>query len=120
MKKNFKIGLEWGKIKINDKEFHDVIILPSGKFFGREYEKIKAKYGTGHVIDDEEIELLVKEKPEIIVIGAGFNGKAELTEKAREKILKNKIKLIEKNTPEAIKLFLDLKDEKSAIFHSTC
>lgn len=117
-----KIQVEFGKIKINNREFHDTIILPSGKILEREYEKIKEKYGTGHVIDDEEIELVLKEKPEIIVIGIGFDGKAELTEKAREKILKENIKLIELKTPKAVEKFLSLKDKKAVagIFHSTC
>lgn len=117
-----KIQIEFGKIKINGKEFHDAIVLPSGKILEREYKKIKEKYGTSHVIDENEIEILIKEKPEIIVVGRGFQGEAYLTEKAREKILKNKIRLIELKSPEAIKKFLELKDKNkvAGIFHSTC
>ena len=55
--------LEFGKIKINNKEFHDAIILPSGKTLERKYEKIKARYGTGHIPDEIETEILLKEKP---------------------------------------------------------
>jgi len=115
-----KIEVIFGKITINNQEFHDAIILPSGKLLEREYKKIEEKYGTSHVIDEEEIEILLKEKPEAIVIGTGFEGIAKLTDAAREKILKNKMELIELKTPEAVKKFLSLKNKKAALFHSTC
>lgn len=118
-----QIDVEFGKIRINGKEFHDVIVLPSGKLLEREYEKIKEKYGTGHVIDDVEIEVVVKEKPAIVIVGIGFDGAAKLTEKAREKILKNEIEIIELKTPKAVKKFLSLQNKKikvAGIFHSTC
>ncbi len=115
-----KIEIEFGKIKVDSNEFHDVIILPSEKVLEREYQKIKGKYGTGHVIDEKEIEIVVREKPEVIVIGTGFDGMAGLTEKAREKILKKNIKLIEEKTPKAIETFLSLKNKKAAVLHSTC
>lgn len=120
--RKMKIQVEFGKINVDGKKFHDAIILPSGKILEREYEKIKEKYGTGHVIDDKEIELVLKEKPEIIVIGTGFDGKAELTKEAKENILKENIKLIELKTPKAVEKFLSLKDKKAVagIFHSTC
>ena len=115
-----KIEVEFGKIKVDGKEFHDPIILPSGKTIEREYEKIKEKYGTSHVIDEEEIEILIKEKPEIIVIGTGFDGMAKLTEEAKKKISEKGIKLIEEKTPDAIETFSSLKNKKAGIFHSTC
>ena len=115
-----KIEVVFGKITINNQEFHDVIILPNGKIIEREYKKIEAKYGTSHVIDENQIEILLKEKPEVIVIGTGFEGIAKLTDKAREKILKQNIKLTELKTPEAVKTFISLKGKKAALFHSTC
>lgn len=117
------IQAEFGKIKIDGKEFHDAIVLPSGKLIEREYEKIKSKYGTGHVIDDKEIDILLEEKPEIIIIGTGFDGMAKLTEKAKQKILDNDIKLIEEHTLEAVTKFLELKNKNQkvgGVFHSTC
>ncbi len=114
------IEVRFGKITIDNKEFHDIIILPSGKLIERDYKNIEARYGTSHVIDENEIEILLKENPKTIVIGTGFEGIAKLTDKARENILKNKIKLIEKKTPEAVKTFLTLKGKKAGLFHSTC
>lgn len=120
-----EIEVEFGKIKIDGKEFHDAIVFPSGKILEREYEKIKEKYGTGHVIDENEIDKILTEKPEVIVVGTGFDAQTYLTEKTREKISKEKIKLIEEKTPEAVKEFLSLKNKNkkikvAGIFHSTC
>lgn len=115
------IKAEFGKIEVGGKPYKDVIILPSG-VFARDAERARAKYGTSHVIDEEEIQILTNEKPEIIFIGKGFDGEgvAHLTDKAREKIKKQGIELAENNTPEAIKKFLKEQRKKAVLLHSTC
>ena len=105
---------EYGWIKINGKTYnHDVYILPSGKVEQREY---------GHTFTKEQIEHLLKEKPEAIVIGQGTSGMAKLSEDAKSLLEKAKIKVYADWTPKIHDKFNKLAKEKktAAIIHVTC
>jgi len=115
-----KITAEFGKIIVDEKEYRDIIII-AGKVIPRDSKAIKAKHTTSHVIDEDEAEILLKDKPELVIIGIGFDGMAGLTPEAKAKIITSGAKLIEKKTPVAIEEFLNAKTKKkAALIHSTC
>jgi hypothetical protein len=92
---------------------HDVYIYPSGKVEEREY---------GHSFTKDQIEHVLKENPEIVFIGKGTSGLANLNSDARP-LLKNRgIEIIEANTPNIRNKFNDLAKTKrvTAIIHVTC
>jgi hypothetical protein len=64
----------FGSITVDNVNYsHDIYILPSGKVEKREY---------GHTFSKEQVEHLLKENPEIIVIGKGTSGYASLSREA--------------------------------------
>lgn len=83
-----------------------------------------------HVIDVEEIKRAVEEKPEVIVIGTGESGLAEVTEEAQKEIKARGIELIIDETEQAVKTFNILREESIeeegkekeviGLFHLTC
>ena len=105
----------FGEIVVDGKVYnHDIKILPSGKVV----ERIKIK--GSHLICLEEFKAILDEKPEVIVIGNGQDGIAEVENDAKQQIAARKIKLIIEPTPKAIQTFNKLKNKKAGIFHVTC
>lgn len=106
---------EFGRITIDGKTYsEDVKILPEGKILKRWGPK------DSHAICLEEFTEMLKEKPEVIVIGTGTSGLAELETEARTEIEKHKIKIIEAKTPKAADSFNKIKQRKAGLFHLTC
>jgi hypothetical protein len=105
----------FGSITIDGKTYnHDVYIFPSGKVEQREY---------GHTFTKEQVEHILKESPEVVVIGKGTSGCASLSPEAREILKGKEIEIFEINTG------LDLRDKfnqlsqtkrVAAIIHVTC
>lgn len=107
----------FGSIIINGKTYnHDIEIRWSG-------EVLKWWRGESHIIDVEDIKSAIEQNPEVIIIGTGESGLAKVTEKAKQKIKSQEIKLIIDLTDDAIKSFNILKKKEAKIiglFHLTC
>jgi len=99
----------FGSITIDGKRYeYDVYIFPSGKVEEREH---------GHTFTEEEVEHILKENPEVVIIGKGTSGMAGLSSEARA-LLEDK----EANTPDIKDKFNQLSETKkvAAIIHITC
>ena len=92
---------------------HDVYILPSGKVEERQY---------GHTFTKEQVEHVLKENPDIVVLGRGTSAMASLSNDARALLEKKGIEIIEDRTPEIKDRFNKLNETKkvAAIIHVTC
>lgn len=77
-----------------------------------------------HVIDSEDVQRAIDQKPEIIIIGNGESGVAQIAEKAKKEIESSGIQLIIEKTGDAVKTFnaeIQTKREKIiGLFHLTC
>lgn len=105
----------FGEIVVNGNKYtHDIIILADGKI-----EKRPMPKGT-HYICLSEIEKLLEKQPEVIVVGTGQSGVAEIEPEVEEILEKKKIMLYTFPTPEAIKVFNKVKKTKAGLFHLTC
>lgn len=114
-----RMGFGWIVID-GKKRWHDVVIYPDGKVKRRKGGFLM--FGS-HKIKREEIEELYKSGAEVLVIGTGTDGVAELTDDARKFIDKMKISLVELYSREAIREFKKLLKENKrvgAIIHVTC
>ncbi len=103
---------KYGSITIDGKVYrHYVYIIPSGKVEEREY---------GHTFTKEQVEHVLKERPEVVVIGKGTSGMASLSDEGR-KLLAG-VKVIEDWTPRIREKFNELAKRKkvAAIIHVTC
>jgi len=83
-----------------------------------------------HLINVEEVKRAVEQNPEIIVIGTGEPGLAEVTEETKEFIRGKGIELIVDKTEDAVKTFNVINEESLeeegrqkkiiGLFHLTC
>lgn len=76
-----------------------------------------------HIIDVKDVKRAVEQKPNLIVIGTGQAGVAQVTEKAKEFIKKRGIDLVVDATGRAVGLFNEkIKENEKIIglFHLTC
>ena len=111
---------DFGRIKI-DGEFYerDVVIFPDHIFS----PWVKR---TSHFVDAEELNSipdLLKSKPEIIIIGTGYDGVTKVDKSAEEFLKSKNIELIIQKTTEAVKTFNEaIKNKKIAValLHLTC
>lgn len=115
-------SVDWGKIWVDGKEYREVLIV-GDKVFEREHEKLKQLFGTGHQIGDWETEILLSNRPEVIVIGNGWDGVLEVNEKIKNKIEKIGMELKILKTPQAAEEFNRLSEagkKVNALIHTTC
>ncbi len=107
----------FGNIVINGGTYINDIKIIQGKVVPEWWRK------SGHFVDVDDIQDILKSKPDILVLGKGSPGQMKSTESLREFLKNNGIELIEEKTSEAVKTFNRLfKAGKnvSAGFHFSC
>ncbi|AMM54673.1 Mth938-like domain-containing protein [Pyrococcus kukulkanii] len=117
-----KVGeVKFGSVEINGIKYnHDIVIYPSGRIERRKKEISKKKHGTSHKFDPEELKEYLREDFDVLIVGTGIYGMLSLLPEARELVKEKDI--IERPTPEALKLVEELWGKKKvlAIIHVTC
>lgn len=114
----------FGSIAIDGRNYnHDVEVRWTGKVL--EWWRAES-----HLIDVEDVRRAAEEKPEIIIVGTGESGLAQLAESAQNFIKEKGIELIIDKTGEAAKTFNIIKEESEeeegkerkviGLFHLTC
>lgn len=114
----------FGKIKIKGQDYdHDVMVDWEG-------EVLQWTRKNSHIINEEDIERALDKKPEIIVIGTGESGVAQVTEDAKQACKEAGVDLIIDKTEEAVKTFNVILEESLeedgeqadviGLFHLTC
>ncbi len=107
---------EFGKIVINGKEYtHDVIIYPN-RIDDKWWRKV------GHELCIDDIKDVINEKPEVLLIGTGYNGYMKILPETKEFLESNGIKLIIEKTSKACEIYNQLFKSKRLIaaLHLTC
>ena len=77
----------------------------------------------GHSLMEEDIKEIIDYKPDVLIIGKGAYGVMAIPESTRKLLKSNNIELIDRNTPEAYKVFNQYVEKgKKAVgaFHLTC
>jgi len=113
---------KFGEVVIDNKRYNQVLII-GGSVIERDYKKLEELFGTSHKIGGWEIEDLLKENPEIIIIGTGQDGMMEVDEDILEDLKKRNIEVITEITPEAIKIYngkVKAGKRVNALIHTTC
>ena len=76
---------EFGSITIDGKAYdHDVIIHLSGEVEKRRKKLSKEKYGTSHIVSRAEAKYVFEDGCDVLIVGAGQNGDASLSQEASE------------------------------------
>lgn len=114
-------GTKFGSVTIDGKIYEDVLIV-EGKVLRRDKVKIRAIYGTSHVVRKEEAEQLLDGNPEVVIIGTGQHGSLSVDQEAVSLIRQAGAELITIETPKAIQRFNELSATKraNALLHVTC
>ncbi len=115
-------SVEWGKIVINGQEYNQVLII-GDEVFERDDKKLHQLFKTTHQIGDWEEKLLFSGKPKLIVIGNGFDGVLEASEKFKGQSERLGIELKILKSPQAVDEFNKLSKagkKVNALIHTTC
>jgi hypothetical protein len=112
---------EFGWIEINHVRYeHDVIIHRDGSVTKRSKKKSKElKSSYGHTpLSDQELDVLKKEKPEIVYIGTGQYGDLPITPEAETEL--SRFETVIRPTPEILNMIKKERRSFIAIIHVTC
>jgi hypothetical protein len=112
---------EDGWIEIDGKRYeHDVIVHTDGTVSKRDKSLSKAKKAKyGHTpLTGKEVKLLLKESPDVIIIGTGQTGALPITPKAKTLLEAVPCKI--GPTPQALEWAMENKRRAVALFHVTC
>src|ERR1700690_253160 len=75
----------------------------------------------GHLLKIEDLEEVVKEKPDVLVIGKGYSGVMEVPDVIVQQLAIKGIRVVVKDTSEAVGAFNTLNcPKKVAALHLTC
>ena len=105
----------FGKIVINGETYtKDVIVFPD-RVFSPWWRK------EGHLLHMEDLIEVLKEKPDVLVIGKGYSGMMAVPEELLMKLTGQGIRIIVQNSSEAVNMFNNLSSKKKiAALHLTC
>jgi len=112
---------EFGWIEIDQVRYeHDVIIHRDGSVTKRSKKKSKELKSTyGHTpLSNQELEVLKKEKPEIVYIGTGQYGDLPITPEAEREL--RRFETVIRPTPEILDMLKKERRSFIAIIHVTC
>ncbi|MEM4291696.1 MAG: MTH938/NDUFAF3 family protein [Archaeoglobaceae archaeon] len=105
---------EVGKIVVNGRAFtSDILIFD---------ESVRENWWRkeGHKLSLEDLREVLEFKPEILIIGTGYNGRMVVPEEVKKFLEEKGIKAIALPTQEAVKVFNETKAKKVGAFHLTC
>ncbi|HEX8948082.1 MAG TPA: MTH938/NDUFAF3 family protein [Dissulfurispiraceae bacterium] len=75
----------------------------------------------GHSLHMEDLEEVLREKPEVLVIGSGYSRAMEVPEDLVKELAIEGIRVVVKGTPEAVGIYNILNvPRKTAALHLTC
>jgi len=107
---------EFGKMVINGEKYTTDLILYPDRIDSTWWRK------SGHELRLEDVKGVVKEKPDTIIVGTGFNAVLKVLPETEDYILSKGIKLIVEDTKKAVKNYNELspKEKVIGLFHLTC
>ncbi|MDB9822297.1 MTH938/NDUFAF3 family protein [Deltaproteobacteria bacterium] len=111
----------FGSISIEGREIrNDVILRLDGSVEKRRKKLSKNVYGTSHMISLEEAEYVYEKGAELLIVGTGHYGCAELSGEAERYLKKHGCRVKAKATPEAIHAWNSSNEKVIGLFHVTC
>jgi hypothetical protein len=117
-----RIDATWfGSITIEGERYeHDVVIGLKGKIHKRNKQLSKAVYGTSHMISLDEVQDLYRDKAHRLIIGAGQEGRVQLSPEAAEFLERHGCAVDLAPMPLAISIWNEAEGKVLGLFHITC
>jgi len=114
-------GVSFGQVTVGGEAYdRDVYIRVNGKVKKRRKGVAKRRYGTSHRIGPEELEKVCKGAPEVVFIGTGHSGQAELTSEGETFLSQRSIACEAMPTAQAAEAYNRCERRKAALIHVTC
>ena len=107
----------FGSIKISGKNYEKDIMID----WEEEVKDWQRK--ESHLVDIDSVQKALMRFPDVIIIGTGESGVAQVLDDAKQEIEKRGVELIIEETPRAVGAFNDLKTQGKKViglFHLTC
>ena len=106
----------FGRMRINGVTYtSDLIVFP---------DRVKSDWWRieGHKLRVEDLEEVLRVKPEILVVGTGYYGLMKVLPETEKQLRAEGIRLIMEKTEEAYKIYNKLSESKrvTGTFHLTC
>ena len=112
---------EFGSITVDGETFeHDIVIRLSGDIEERNKKLSLERYGTSHIISQEEAEEFYEKGCGKLIIGTGQLGQICLSGEAQHYLDEHHVTSILEVTPRAITTWNETKEPKIGLFHVTC
>lgn len=113
-------------MKIESYDFGNIVV--DGKSYGSDVliypDKVDASWWRkqGHYLHMEDLKEVLEAKPEVLIIGTGYNGIMKVPQDVRDEISGRNIDLYIEKTIQAVSLFNELAGKKRvfAALHLTC
>ncbi len=114
-------NVRFGVAVVDGKELaYDFYLRADGKLGKRKKKPVRAKYGTSHVVDREELEKVCKGEPRVVLIGSGHHDMVRLTDDARHYLDSLGVSWQILPTPEAAQAYNEAGGPKALLMHVTC
>ncbi len=111
----------FGRVTVAGKTYtHDLYIRADGKLKRRDKKLAKQLYGSSHTIGPEELEKVCKGDPEVLFIGIGMSGLAEVSHQARQYLAERSVQCEVLQTPKAAEAYNGSPRRKALLVHVTC
>jgi hypothetical protein len=105
----------FGRMVINAKVYTADLIIVGEEIFPNWWRK------EGHLLQPEDLDVVMARKPEVLVIGTGAYGAMEVPYQTEKFLEEAGIEVIWKQTDEAVEIFNNISGKKkAAAFHLTC
>jgi hypothetical protein len=98
----------------------DIYIFADATLKKRDKALAKELYGTAHTVGPKELERVCKGAPEVLFVGAGKEGRVELTEDAQRYLSQRSIRCEILPTPKAIEAYNKSTQRRATLIHVTC
>jgi hypothetical protein len=101
---------------------HDVLVRPDARVKRRKKKLSKAVYGTSHTVSLAEAKYVYGqgEGAERLIIGAGQDGRVELSPEAAGYLARKRCEVVLLPTPEVIAAWNEAEGNVIGLFHVTC
>ncbi len=107
----------FGRIKVSGKVFSRDLIIFVDEIYPNWWRK------EGHSLCVEDLKVLLRKKPDILIIGTGYYGVMKVPQNVIEFLEKQGMRVIVENTQKAVETYNKLVSEGknvAAAFHLTC
>ena len=114
-------ALEFGSVTVADEALpHDVHIRADGSVKKRKKKWARKDYGTSHVIGPRELKKTLKQAPELLIIGSGFDEMVRLADEGRALLEERGVRWELLPTPRAIEAWNEADGRRALLLHVTC